>query len=574
MFRQLANRVGNANQILQLHPSQLITLMDEAWNSRANDTTTSPGNPKPPNHPDHRTDLPGLLNHILLQIHPNLSTSHNAVEEALAEAQRLITASAQISLPFPQTGPAARATQAFAAANAAFETMASPQRSASQTSAEFDAAAKDCETAAVEAHNEAQTASTQAQTVGAPQAVRNAARDAERQAQAAESAAQTLTARSPTASQAHTAALNSAAAAILSQNAATAATQFPTVQSLAQNAATKAASAATAAALAAIAAAGIPGVTGAAAAAGTPGAVAAGAAHFRYLRASAPMRGLRWDHLIYAYMIENTRIYDIFRLVFHELLHGEKLGTPTTPTQLWMRATEELFYRDPPSFSISTINSYIRPDLGGSRRNAYQRMFGMDLNHGTHDNKPYSYIKADAANNEFVATFEELLREVWIAIIHQSAVAAPNPTDDAKIADRAEKLHDMLITRRQNGNLSREEFVFVSMMSWFHLTVDSNLPIVVDLRAEAASPEERLFKIAQRVGLPAHGLSKSYFDVADAASAVLIAVETGIFNTPNTAPALYRPALANPFPDLMKTIIRHWSIITGRDMKAGKVAAM
>ena len=32
-----------------------------------------------------------------------------------------------------------------------------------------------------------------------------------------------------------------------------------------------------------------------------------------------------WDHLIYAYMIGNTRIYEIFRRVLHEFLHGEKL---------------------------------------------------------------------------------------------------------------------------------------------------------------------------------------------------------------------------------------------------------
>ena len=35
-----------------------------------------------------------------------------------------------------------------------------------------------------------------------------------------------------------------------------------------------------------------------------------------------------WDHLIYAYMIENTRICEIFRRVVHEFTHGEKLGTP------------------------------------------------------------------------------------------------------------------------------------------------------------------------------------------------------------------------------------------------------
>jgi hypothetical protein len=290
-----------------------------------------------------------------------------------------------------------------------------------------------------------------------------------------------------------------------------------------------------------------------------------------------------WDHLIYAYMIENTRIYEIFRRVVHEFLHGEKLGVPgtvpvsaaiieTAESQRWLRTTEELFYRDPPPFFITTITSRVRGDIDATRRNAYQRMFGMDLNHGTDDNKPYPYVKAEAANNEFVATFEEFLREVWIGMENVNNTSGANPTDDAKIANLAERLHDMLRTRREAGNLSREEFNFVSMMSWFHLTVDSDLPIIQDLRAQAASPEERLFKIAQRVGLPAHGLSKSYFDIADSISRILTEIETGIFNTRAAVPALYTRTEEGGDPEeAMRTIIEYWSRITGREMKARRV---
>lgn len=292
--------------------------------------------------------------------------------------------------------------------------------------------------------------------------------------------------------------------------------------------------------------------------------------------------GVLWDHLIYAYMIENTRIYEIFRRVIHEFLHGEKLGVPgtvpgpagvleTAESQRWLRTTEELFYRDPPPFFITTITSRVRGDIDATRRNAYQRMFGMDLNHGTSDNKPYPYVKAEAANNEFVSIFEELLREVWIGMENVNNTSGANPTDDAKIANLAERLHDMLRTRREAGNLSREEFNFVSMMSWFHLTVDSDLPIIQDLRAQAASAEERLFKIAQRVGLAAHGLSKSYFDIADSISRILIEIETGIFNTRAAAPALYTPQGGGDPEEAMRTIIEYWSRITGREMKARRV---
>ena len=281
-----------------------------------------------------------------------------------------------------------------------------------------------------------------------------------------------------------------------------------------------------------------------------------------------------WDHLIYAYMIENTRIYEIFRRVLHEFLHGEKLGVPTPAAQHWLRNTEELFYRDPPPFSITAVTSHIRSDMRASRRNAYWRMFGMDLNHGTDDNQPYLYVKAEAYNNDFVTIFEELLREVWVAIVNFGNSSGPNPTDEGKIRDLVTSLQDMLMTRRANGNLSREEFVFVSMMSWFHLTVAYNSPVIEALRAEASGPEQRLFKIAQRVNLPAHGLSKSFFDIADPVSQILIQIEAG---GTNIVPALVAAKTAatptlTPLQVAMNTIITHWSLITGRDMKAGKVA--
>ena len=281
------------------------------------------------------------------------------------------------------------------------------------------------------------------------------------------------------------------------------------------------------------------------------------------------------DHLIYAYMIENTRIYEIFGRVVHEFLHGEKLGIPglaqASQTHQWLRTTEELFYRDPPPFFVSAITSWVREDLQSTRRNAYQRLLGMDLNHGTDDGKPYPYVKADAANTEFVSTFEEFLREVWIGIENVANVSGANPTDDAKIADLAEKIFDLMRSRRQNGNLSREEFVFVSMLSWFHLTVDVDLPVIEDLRAQASSPEQRLFKVAQRVGLPAHGLSKNYFDIADPLSRILTQIETGTFNNAEAVPALYTPVAGGQQQDI-KTIITHWTAITGRDVKARKVA--
>ena len=280
-----------------------------------------------------------------------------------------------------------------------------------------------------------------------------------------------------------------------------------------------------------------------------------------------------WDHLIYAYMIENTRIMDIFRRVVHEFSYGEKLGVPSVETQHWLRNTEELFYRDGPSFFATALNSSVRTDNDATRRATYHRVLGMDLNHGTSENKPYPFVRAEATNKEFISTFEEFLREVWVGIINASNTSGTKATDDAKLRELVQTLEQMLLARRLNGFLSREEFTYVSMLSWFHLTVESDSAVIVDLRAQATSAEQRLYKVAQLVGVPAHGLSGSYFDIADSISQILLLIETGVFITaPNGVAALYTPGEAAE--RLMRTIITHWSIITGRDMKAGKIAPM
>jgi hypothetical protein len=285
-----------------------------------------------------------------------------------------------------------------------------------------------------------------------------------------------------------------------------------------------------------------------------------------------------WDHFIYAYMVENTRVYEIFQRVLEEYAYGERLGVPSDEGQRWLRTTEQIFYRDSPPFQIYTLASWIRPDIRAVRRNAYHRLFGLDLNHGTNENRPYPYPRAAATNADFTSTFEELSREVWRAIENVRNQVGPNQTDVSTIANLARMIFDMLRVRRQEnvGNLARDELFHVSTMSWFHLTLSFNTPIVHDLKADASSAAERLQKIGERVGLPAHSRSDSYFQLATAMSLILREMELGTFNDPATgAPALFQPSTTsqpNPFQEAMQQIITHWTIATGRDLKAARVS--
>src|SRR5829696_3634462 len=284
-------------------------------------------------------------------------------------------------------------------------------------------------------------------------------------------------------------------------------------------------------------------------------------------------RTTTWDHLIYAYMVENTRAYEIFRRVAWELLHGERLGQPlSATTHQWLRTTEAVFFSDWAPVPFDLV-SRVRPDLTASRRNAYYRMFGVDLNHGADGGRAYPYEKPPVANRDFVATFEEFLRLVWRAIENETNTSGPRETDPEAIANLALRLQNMLNARRggtANGlTLARDEFVHVTTLGWFHLTVDANTSVVTDLRAGGPSAEERLRLVGERVGIPAHGRSHSYFQIATAISMLLTEIELASYSTAALARNLYvLPAAGNPVRDNVLRVINHWSMITGRDMKA------
>ena len=57
-----------------------------------------------------------------------------------------------------------------------------------------------------------------------------------------------------------------------------------------------------------------------------------------------------------------------------------------------------------------------------------------------------------------------------------------NPKDDAAIARYARDMQDMVTTRRRNGNLSREEFFIVTMLSWFHLLSPGSVQVLYATR--------------------------------------------------------------------------------------------
>ncbi len=267
-----------------------------------------------------------------------------------------------------------------------------------------------------------------------------------------------------------------------------------------------------------------------------------------------------FHHLAYAYVVENTKAVEIFRRVLIEMATGERLSLGSPATQRWAQLTEELFFTHPRGYCIRGVTSDLRPRHDAVRRNAYQRLLGLDLNHGQEDGSPVPYPRAEIANRDFVPLFEALLREVWLGVKNRANLVGEDATDDNAIDTLLRRLRELLLARRLGGALTREEYDAVGMMSWIHLTLMFNTAITADLRADAAGPADRLRLIGQKVGIAPHSRSDAFLQLAQPMSILLRAIE---FNAIPSAASLYN----GPYTADMLTLITQWSIATGQNLK-------
>jgi hypothetical protein len=225
--------------------------------------------------------------------------------------------------------------------------------------------------------------------------------------------------------------------------------------------------------------------------------------------------------------------------------------------------------------------SAVRPDAEAVRRNAYYRMFGMDLAFGTDANAPYPYDKAEVANKTFVQLFEELLFELWRAIENIRNLVADNTTDDDRIFRLSQELGFILRSRRINELLGREELAAVTAMGWVELTVSSNTSVVNDLRAQAASPADRLRAIGERVQLMPHSRADSFFAMDAQLSLLLRALEAGWVTDSSRSWLLYQSVVPPNIPPLppnifplgteVRRVITEWAAASGHDLKSRAV---
>jgi hypothetical protein len=201
------------------------------------------------------------------------------------------------------------------------------------------------------------------------------------------------------------------------------------------------------------------------------------------------------------------------------------------------------------------------------RLNAYYRMFGFNLPaNKTVDGKGNAFYQPKSSNTNFRRNLERFCEEVWVGIVNHKVTIGAVPIDDESIQFNAFEMQKNFLSQRNNGDITKQEFFYVAMFSWFHLALEYNSPIVRAFGINEQSPAQRLFALANIVGVPANGLSENLFRLSDPISLLLTLVETGLFS--NNVKVLYdEQGGSNPLTEIMRRIIFNYSQVSGRDLK-------
>jgi hypothetical protein len=294
-------------------------------------------------------------------------------------------------------------------------------------------------------------------------------------------------------------------------------------------------------------------------------------------------------HLIYSYLVENSRILQIFERVIDKYLHNEELGIAPPDVYQWFLNSERLFFGEGSTRSTN-IRSLLRINYDSNRRNAYYRLFGIDLAFGDISDASggvFPYEKSKTANQQFIPLFERYLSEVWQAYINARNTSGPNTADINNLVELATQLRELLIARRgiraptgtKNAyaatNLSLEEFASAMLVSWFTFIICDNTDVVTFLNCQSSSIGERLVKIGEKVGVPAHTKSQALFEMAGAAASVLNLLEAGGYldasgSVQNMITSLEPgkiPSLDSDNMNYFLLVIHNWEKATGHMIK-------
>jgi hypothetical protein len=271
-----------------------------------------------------------------------------------------------------------------------------------------------------------------------------------------------------------------------------------------------------------------------------------------------------WDHLIYAYMIESTRVCEIFRKLSALYKSGAQLPPPSIASrQFWFMA-DSVILSPPQAICVWTGASRTPEEEEASRHALYRNTFAREFS-GADENRRAGF--AQSSTPDFFAKFEAFLGEAWRGIVQARSPQAQRDTNHQKLASLAMDLSNQLVTMRERTSLTLEEFRAVAIASMLHVVVSVNSQVVNDLGANAVSSAERLALMGKKCGIAPSPRAPALFEISRPLSVILRALESGAFN--DVPGARFLCSNGN-LQDLFETAIGLYNEAVGKDLTARK----
>ena len=219
-------------------------------------------------------------------------------------------------------------------------------------------------------------------------------------------------------------------------------------------------------------------------------------------------------------MIENTRVYEIFRRVLEEYaLRRAARRARRDEGQRWLRTTEAAVL--PRQSALPDLHARELDPPGHPRRAAQRRTSGCSASTST--TAPTTTARTRTrARRPPTPSSRRRSRSCCARCGGRSRTSrnqvGPNQTDVTTIANLARALFDMLRVRRQEQRREPRARRAVPRLDDGLVPPDAELQHAdrpATSRPTRRPPAERLQKIGERVGLPAHSRADSYFRLAD-----------------------------------------------------------
>jgi hypothetical protein len=237
-----------------------------------------------------------------------------------------------------------------------------------------------------------------------------------------------------------------------------------------------------------------------------------------------------WPHLIYAYLIENTGIFEIFQKLSELYRLDSRLPPLKNDSRRFWFMVDSLIFSAPPPMTVLSAGALRGSDEQLERQALYRKVLNLELSNSKENAQHYQSRTPGTPTGDLISNIGAFLHETWRGIVQaRPGSIGSKDVNYQKIVSSANAIRNQLSTQRERSDLSLAEFRAAGIMSLLEVAVSDNTAVVEDLNAMSSSAAERLRLIGKQCGIAPNPRAAALFEIAPHFSVLLRFIETDVF---------------------------------------------